>query len=255
MNNKLQYYIDLVLVLTLKELKVRYKNNVLGYVWSVLHPLAFAFVFFVAFKVVMRIQMENYTLFLIAGLFPWQWFSNSVNFSTGVLIGNSSIIKKIDFPREVIPMVTVLNDAIHFLLAFPVIIVFMLIYHTLPSVSWIYGIPVLFILQFFLSYGLCLVFSAVNLFFRDMERLVSIFTTMLFYFTPVIFPETMIPERYRGIINLNPLAPLMINWRNLILTGTIEIKTLIPCLLYSVLFFTAGYILFKKLSYRFAEVL
>lgn len=255
MKKNAQYIIDLLLVLTLKELKVRYKNNVLGYLWSVLHPLAFAFVFFVAFKIVMRIQMENYTLFLIAGLFPWQWFSNSVNFSTGALIGNASIIKKINFPREVIPMVTVLNDAIHFILAFPVIILFMLIYHKLPTISWLYGIPLLFALQFLLIYGLSLIFSAINLFFRDMERLISIFTTLLFYFTPIIYPETMIPEKYRHLIMLNPVAPLMINWRNLILDGRIELVELVPCFIYSVLIFVTGYLLFKKLSYRFAEVL
>jgi len=84
----LQHYIDLLIVLTQKEMKVRYKSSFLGYIWSIANPLAFAFVFFIAFKVVMKIKMENYTLFLITGLFPWQWFSNSVSLSPTIFLGN-----------------------------------------------------------------------------------------------------------------------------------------------------------------------
>ena len=87
-------YRDLILVLTAKEIKVRYKNNVLGYLWSIANPLAFALVFFVAFKIFLKWDIKDYVLFLIAGLFPWQWFANSVGVSCGVFIGNASIIKK-----------------------------------------------------------------------------------------------------------------------------------------------------------------
>jgi lipopolysaccharide transport system permease protein len=89
---KIQHSIDLIIVLTQKELKVKYKNSFLGYLWSIAHPLAFAFVFFLAFKIVMRVEVEDYALFLIAGLFPWQWFSNSVNASALVFLGNASIV-------------------------------------------------------------------------------------------------------------------------------------------------------------------
>jgi len=108
MNRKIQHYIDLITVLTQKEMKVRYKSSFLGYIWSIANPLAFAFVFFIAFKVVMKIQMKDYTLFLITGLFPWQWFSNSVNMSSGMFLGNASIIKKVNFPRNIIPLAMVL---------------------------------------------------------------------------------------------------------------------------------------------------
>ena len=90
MNSRIQHYIGLITILTQKEMKVRYKNSFLGYVWSILNPLAFAFIFFVIFKIVMRIQMENYPLFLITGLFPWQWLSNSVNASPLVFLLNAT---------------------------------------------------------------------------------------------------------------------------------------------------------------------
>jgi len=248
-------YKDLLLVLTQKEMKVRYKSNFLGYIWSIGHPLAFAFVFFIAFKVVMKIQIEGYVLFLIAGLFPWQWFSNSVNASPMVFLGNASIIKKVNFPRNIIPLATILNDLIHFVLSIPVIVLFMLIYHKSPSFSWLYGLPLLLGIQFLMTYGISLMISSINLFFRDLERLTGIFTTLLFYFTPVIYPETMIPEKYKHLINLNPLALLMMSWRNLFLKGVLEPAFLIIAFAYSLAALLLGYQVYRKLSWKFAEVL
>jgi lipopolysaccharide transport system permease protein len=255
MNLKTQHYLDLITVLTQKEIKVRYKNSYLGYLWSIAHPLAFAFVFFVAFKVVMKIQMEDYALFLIAGLFPWQWFANSVNASPMVFLGNAPIIKKVNFPRNIVPFTLVLQDMIHFILSIPVIVLFMFIYNRSLSLSWFYGIPFLLGIQFLMTYGISLIVSSINLFFRDLERLTAIFTILLFYFTPIIYPETMIPEKYKSLINLNPLAPLMISWRNLFLKGQLESTSLLICLSYSIFAFMIGFLIYRKLSWKFAEVL
>lgn len=252
---KIQHYIDLIVVLTQKELKVKYKSSFLGYLWSVGHPLAFAFVFFVAFKVVMRVEVEDYALFLIAGLFPWQWFSNSVNASPLAFLGNASIIKKVNFSRNLIPFTQVLQDMIHFVLAIPIIMLFLFIYRKAPSLSWLYGIPALLTIQFFMTFGVCLIVSSTNLFFRDLERLTTIFTTLLFYFTPIIYPERMVPEKYKTLINLNPLSPLMVNWRNLFLGGTLEAAYLAISLGYAMLAYLLGYWVYKKLSWKFAEVL
>lgn len=252
---KIQHYIDLIIVLTQKELKVKYKSSFFGYLWSIGHPLAFAFVFLVAFKVVMRIEVEDYALFLITGLFPWQWFSNSVNAAPMVFLGNASIIKKVNFPRNLMPFTQVFQDMIHFVLSIPVIVLFLFIYHKTPSLSWFYGIPVLLIIQFLMTYSISLIVSSTNLFFRDLERLTIILTTLLFYFTPIIYPEKMVPEKYRFLINLNPLSPLMVNWRNLLLTGTLELSYVALSLGYAMLAFVLGYLVYNKLSWKFAEVL
>lgn len=235
-------------------MKVKYKSSFLGYLWSIGHPLAFAFVFFVAFKVVMRIQMEDYALFLIAGLFPWQWFANSINVSSTVFFGNTSLIKKINFPRSIIPLTTVLQDMVHFLLSIPVIVLFMFIYHKSPDPSWFYGIPILLLIQFLLTFGVSLMIASINLFFRDLERLTVIFTTLLFFFTPIIYSEAMIPDEYKHLIGFNPMAPLMISWRNLFLHGQLESTLLITSFAYSIFAMMAGYLIYKKLSWRFAEV-
>ena len=249
-------YKDLIFVLTQKEMKLRYKNNVLGYLWSIANPLAFAIVFYIAFKVFMRIKMENYQLFLITGLFPWQWFSNVVISSPMMFLGgNGPIIKKVNFPKSFIPLAVVLRDTIHFILSIPVIVLFLFIYHKSPSISWTYGVPLLLFIQALMIYGISLIVSSINLFFRDLEKLVTIFMTLIFYFTPIIYPVSMIPERYQYLIKFHPLAPLIINWKNLFLNGTLDSAYLIISLAYSIVFFTVGYLIFKRLSWRFAEAL
>lgn len=255
MKRNTRHYIDLIIVLTQKEIKVRYKSSIFGYLWSIGHPLAFAFVFFIAFKVVMKIQMEDYALFLIAGLFPWQWFANSVNASPMVFLSNASIIKKVNFPRNIIPLTIVLQDMIHFILSIPVIVLFMFIYHKHPGLSWLYGIPFLLATQLLMTYGISLLVSSINLFFRDLERLTVIITTLLFYFTPIFYPETMIPQKYQPLLNFNPLAPLMISWRNLFLHDQVDPVCLVVSLSYSISALILGHFVYRKLSWRFAEVL
>lgn len=253
--HSIEYYRDLVIALTQKELKVRYKRSFLGYLWSVANPLALALVFFVAFKVVMKIQIENYTLFLISGLFPWQWFSNSVNSSAMVFVGNASLIKKVNFRREVLVIAMVLNDMLHFILSIPVIVIFIFVYGIKPSPLWLIGIPLLLITQFIITFGLSIAISTINLFFRDIERIVFIFTTLMFYLTPIIYSENMVPDKYKSLILLNPLSLLMISWRNLFIKGTMDFKSVTLAFVYSLLLVAIGYLIFRKLRWRFAEVL
>jgi len=255
MNRALQYRLDLLTVLTQKELKVRYKSSFLGYIWSVAHPLALTLVFFLAFKVIMRIQIENFMLFLIAGLFPWQWFSNSVGMAPGILLGNSSLIKKVSFPRHFILLTMVVQDMLHYLFAVPVLVAVVLLYGIKPTVAWIYGFPVLLALQFLLTYGVVLIISSVNLFFRDLERLTQIFLMLLFYATPIFYSESMIPEKYRYLLTLNPLSPLIVSWRNLYMSGTIDFGYLLETFGWALFIFLLGKLVFNKLSSKFAEVL
>jgi lipopolysaccharide transport system permease protein len=203
----------------------------------------------------MRVEVEDYALFLIAGLFPWQWFSNSVNASALAFLGNASIIKKINFSRNLIPFTLVVQDMIHFLLAIPIIVLFLFIYNKSPWITWLYGIPILLAIQFTLTFGFSLIVSSTNLFFRDLERLIVIFTTLLFYFTPIIYPEKMVPVEYKYLINLNPLSPLMVNWRNLFLTGSLDLSYLIISIAYAIVALGLGCWVYKRLSWKFAEVL
>src|SRR5262249_19816065 len=149
-HRRVSYFADLVFVLVQKEMKVRYKNSVLGYTWSVANPLLFTAVYYVALGVFLRFDIPGYPypLFLIAGQFPWQCVATSVSCAPMVFIGNASLIKKVRFPRNVLVASVVLNDAIHFLLTIPVIVLLLLWYGFVPSWSWVPGIPLLAFAQF-----------------------------------------------------------------------------------------------------------
>jgi lipopolysaccharide transport system permease protein len=253
--NQLSRYAELTLVLTKKEIKVRYKSYLLGYVWSIANPLAFAFVFYVVFQVVMKIQIENYVLFLICGLFPWQWFSNSVNASPATFLGNASLIKKIKFPRSSVVLAMILQDAAHFALSLPVVVLFLLAYGSSPSLTWIWGIPILMFAQLLLTFGSALFLATVNLFFRDMERLVAVIMVFVFYFTPVLYSDKMIPDKYVSLLTLHPVAPLIISWRSLLLDGIVNVAYVEISLVHASVIFFIGYLVYRKLAWRFAEVL
>jgi lipopolysaccharide transport system permease protein len=178
-SNPFGRYFDVLIALTQKELRVRYKSYLLGYVWSLAQPLAFACVFYFAFKVAMKVQTKDYVLFLLSGLFPWQWISNSINVSPMMFLMNASIIKKVNFPRSAVVVALVLQDAIHFIFSLPILIVFGLIYGRTPSLTWIVGLPFLLLLQVGCLTGYALFIASLNIFFRDLERLTSLLMTIL----------------------------------------------------------------------------
>lgn len=250
----LESYWDLLVLLVQKELKVRYKKNVLGYVWSIANPLAFAFVYFFAFKVVMRIQAEAYPLVLLSGLFPWQWYANTITTSPNYFISTSAIIRKVSFPLSTIPLAATLNNMLHFLFSVPVLLLMLFFYHRIPTVHWIYGLLLLVVIQTTTLYGISLMLSALNLFLRDIERVAQIVAQFAFFFTPIVYTVDLIPERYRVFLPLNPAAPLMVSWRDLILKGQFDWMYVLISAGYALIFLGLGYWVFRKLSYRFAEV-
>jgi len=253
--NDLSYYWDLTLVLTKKEIKIRYKSSFLGYLWSIVNPLSFALVFYLAFSIVFRIGIENYPLFLICGLFPWQWLSNSINTSTEIFVLNAPLVKKTVFPKSALVLALVLQDMVHYVLALPVIALFALHYGTYPTLAWLYGVPVLLLIQLIMTFGAALLLASINLFFRDIARLVNTLMLLLFYCTPVLYSEAMIPEQYRWLIHVNPLAPLMINWRSVLIDGRLLMDLLLVSALYALLVLYAGHKIYERFRWRFAEVL
>jgi lipopolysaccharide transport system permease protein len=245
---------DLVLVLLGKELKVRYKNTVLGYAWSVLNPLAFAMVLFFVFKVIIRIPVPNYPLFLVTGLFPWQWFQNSVNAANGYFLGNALLIKRVRFPRIVLVFASVSNDMVHFLASILVILALMFHYRAAPSLSWLWQLPLLLLAQFLLTFGLATMVATANLFFRDLERLTNVCTLLWFYMTPITYDPAMIPARLRYVIYANPMATMVLCWRDVFLRGQLHVQLLAPALASSAVIFALGWMVYEWKKWRFAEI-
>lgn len=246
---------DILFVLLQKELKVRYNNKLLGYLWSIANPLASAFVYYIAFQILMRINVPDYPLILISSVFPWQWMSNSIGSSPNVFVGNSSIIKKVNFPRNIVPLCMVSNHMIHFVMSIPVIVLFLVLYNRAPSISWLYGIPLMMVVHFAMAYGIALTLASINLFFRDLDRLAHIVLNFAFYLTPILYPVETVPERVRHLLVLNPFAPLIINWRELFIYGNFNWFYWLISAGYGALFLAIGTVVYRRLSWKFAEVL
>jgi lipopolysaccharide transport system permease protein len=252
---KINYLKDLIVVLTKKELKIRYNNNVLGYFWSIGNPLAFGLVYWFVFCIIMKSPVENFPLFLVAGLFPWQWMANSIAVGPMTFVGNSPIIKKVRFPRNLISLVVVIQDMIHFWASIPIIIIFLFYFNMRPTFHWIYGIFILSIIQLIFTYSLNLLIATINLFFRDMEKLTGILTTFMFYLTPVLYSIDLVPERFRQFLIFHPLAHLMNAWRTLFIKGYLDWFSVAQSLVVALIIFLLAQSVFNKLQFRFAEVI
>ncbi len=245
---------DLVVILTQKEMKSRYKNSALGYVWSVANPLLFAVIYYIVFGQIMKVPIDNYAAFLIAGLMPWQWLANSVIAAPHVFLANATLIKKVRFPRHVLVVSYVLNEGIHFMLSIPVIGGVLLANGIRPSWSWLFGIPILLVAQFLIVYGIAITLASLNLFFRDLERLTALFITVLFFLTPITYSSAMAPDSYRTVLFANPVAPLIASWRELFLHGQFSWLVIGSCYLSALGTLLAGTFVYWRMSPKFAEV-
>jgi lipopolysaccharide transport system permease protein len=249
------YLFDLAVVITEKELKVRYKSSFFGYLWSIANPLLFAMIYFFIFKLIMRVQIPNYTVFLITGLFPWQWFASATTNSLFSFIANAQIIKKTVFPRSVIPLSNVLMECLHFICTIPVIVIFLFVYDMRPTINWLWGIPLIGLGQMLMTFGIALMLSTLNLFFRDLERFVTLGIMLMFYCTPILYSSDMIPEKYHWLVSYNPMANMVVSWRELFMNGVVNYLEISYLYVYGIVFLLIGSWIFNKLKYRFAEIL
>lgn len=255
MTRSLRQKIDLLRLLTRKEITLKYKRTYFGFLWSLLNPLLTAIVLFFAFKVIMRFKMDDYALFLLTALFPWTWFAASVTMSANALTSNVSLLKKLVFPKHFLIIALILGQLVNLLFAIPVIFMLGLFYGKMPSMEWIIGIPILIIVQFMVIYGVSLAVSMINAFFRDMEHLVSVVVNMLFWMTPIIYPLEAIPEKYRVLLSLNPIMYLVDAWRELLLHNRIKWDSIGISALTALFVLAAGIYIFHKMEDKLDEVL
>lgn len=246
---------DLVYILTVKEIKTRYKNSIFGYVWSLANPLAYALIFYFAFGIIFRFKVENYALFLICGLFPWQWLNNSITSSTRIFLQNSNLIKKSVFPRYILQIANCLQDGFHFLMTIPVIFIFLLVFDVGLNPVFFIGIPLLVFIQFIMVVGASLVMGTLNVFFRDIDYMTQILFQMLFYLTPILYPLSKVPDEYAGFILFNPFAPIVLAWKDLYLDGVLNEQYILLSIMYSMLSIVIGFLVYRKLSWKFAEAM
>lgn len=255
MNRERRRKIDLFWLLTKKELTLKYKRTTIGIFWSLLHPFLTTVVLFIAFKVFMRFEMENYIFFLLCALFPWNWFYTTVIMSTQALTNNVNLIKTTRFPIHFLIMATVFAQLINFLLALLIIVGLSYIYGKGIGINYFLGIPILIVIQLIVLTGASLAISIVNVYFRDLEHIASVFLTMLFWLTPIIYPLELVPETYRIYVSINPLTHLVTAWRDLFMLGFINWNSVLVSFGSSVIFLLFGIIVFKKLKKNLYEIL
>lgn len=259
-------YRDLVWNLVARDLKVRYKNSVLGIVWSMLNPLGMMLVFTVVFTILIpNNSIERFPIFVMCGLLPWNWFSGSVVGSIYSVVNSASLVKKVFFPREVLPISVVLSNLVHFLLALVVLLGMMLVSGT-PLTRWILLLPLLIAIQFVFTMGLGFFLSAVNVHFRDTAPIMDVLMLAWFFLTPVVYSTDLIPQVkvilgyeipvQRLAYIVNPMASLIASYRVILYNGAPpDLGFLLRTVVTAIACFVIGYLYFVRSSKNFGEVL
>ncbi len=257
-------YRELVAMLVMRELKARYKNSALGFLWSLLNPLGMMVVFTIVSTFLMPSnQIDKYPIFLLCGLLPWNFFQAGVVGSIDSVVGNANLIKKVYFPREVLPIVSVLAQLVNFLLALVVLFAVLLVFRAHIS-PWVWALPLVIFVQTLLILGVALILSTLNVFYRDVAMIMEVVMLAWFFLTPIFYPIDVLPrsaELFGITINLhwwmyviNPMSSIISAYRDLLYWGYLtDIYFLSRTVMTSVGVLVVGYWFFLRCSGRFGE--
>ena len=247
---------ELLYMITWREIRIRYKQSVMGLLWAVLMPIIITCAGIVVRVAASRVSGRPITGEDIGGIgvkaLPWAFFVSALRFGTASLTGNSSLVTKIKFPRLIFPLSSVLTSLFDMAIAIPVLVVLLPFAgaRVSPAILWV---PVLLFILIVFTAGLCVLFSAANLFFRDIKYIVEVVLTFAIFFTPVLY-DASVAGQWRTILMLNPIAPLLEGLNSSVILGH---PPELPWVAYSaalaILLFWGGVIFFRRLEPRFAE--
>jgi len=244
-------YRALVRSLVSRELKARYRGSVLGFLWSFVNPLLLLLTYTLVFSVILpnrQPDIQPYFLFLFCGILPWTWFSASLAESSGVIIASGNLIKKVLFPAEVLPTVSVLANLVHFLLGLPILFAFLAWKGHLAWTALLIPLPML--VQLVLTVGLALLLSALTVHFRDLQNILTHVLHLWFFATPVIYSYAAIGEGtlLRRALRLNPMTHVIVTYQQMLFHGNVDHwRGLFLALLVGLVAFAAGALLFDRL--------
>ena len=238
-----------------KEFRGKYKKSFLGILWSFINPLLQLLVYALIFPHILRIQEDNYVMFLFVALIPWNFFAGTLAQSTSVIISNSGILKKVYFPREILPISIVLSGAINFLVS--TIIIFVALFISGIGISqYILLLPVVLIVQCIIILAFVFVLSAITVYIRDLEYFISVLLQLWMYLTPVLYSINMIPEQFARIFYINPMVQITNAYRDIFYYQVMpDIKALGIWFVIGTIGVLVGYKVFKKFEKGFAEEL
>ncbi len=251
----LYQYRELLKTNVQKEIRGKYKGAWLGIIWSFLNPLLMLLVYSLVFPYIMRVQIPNYTMFLMTALMPWNFFTQTVANSSFAVIASGSILKKVYFPREILPISVVLSNVVNFLITFIIIIVFLILSGV--GLSWtILLFPLVLIVQTILMFGIAFILSSITVYARDVEHIVNVIVMALFYGTPIVYTIDMLPAQFQTLLQLNPMTSIIGAYRDVLFYQKLpDFASLGIVAIVSVIIMVFGLWLFRKLQRNFVEEL
>ena len=246
-------YRNLIWQLAWSEFKLRYKNSILGYFWSLLEPLLMLLVLYMVFSNLMKVQVEYYQLFLFIGIIIWGFLSRATTIGMFSIVGKPEMVKKIYFPREIFVISSCITALLMSIFESLVFIMFMIYFRVPISINLAYVFPII-ILLFIMSLGIALALSALNVFYRDVQFIWQVLLQIGFYATPILYTIDIFPKNLQTFALLNPVARIIISARDTIIYSTpAKIEDLLFIFLSSIFFLLVGYVIFSRLESGFAE--
>ncbi|MGB5685605.1 MAG: ABC transporter permease [Candidatus Electrothrix sp.] len=254
--DQLIYLRDLLRELIIRDLKLRYKRSILGIAWTLVNPLTQLLVLLFVFNSVIQLDIPHYTSFLFSGLIIWYWFHGGLIQATGSIVANRDLIRRPGFPSPILPVVAVLSHLIHFLLALPVLIVFLIIDDS-SITGAIVVLPLIIALQFLVTLSISYAVAAFHVTFRDTQYMLGVLLNFLFYLTPIFYELEAVPDRFRPFYNLNPMAHLIDAYRDILIQGILPQHpvSLIMIAFLGTVLLIIGHGYFVRASYTFVEEL
>ena len=238
-----------------KEIRGKYKNSFLGVIWSFLNPLLQIAVYAIVFQMILKNPQENYVVFLCCGLIPWTFFSTAISRSAFTMIENGNILKKVYFPREILPISIVTSEAANFLISTIIILAFV-IFSGIGITKYILVYPLIFIAQYLLLIAISFIVSSVCVYVRDLQHFIGIFLQLLFYATPIVYSVETLPPEAAWILKLNPMTYIIEGYRDIFYNQTMpDIQSILILIAIVLVAIVIGYLIFNKLQKGFAEEL
>lgn len=253
---ELYAYREMIFSLVRRDLNGRYKGSALGFLWTFINPLLQLGVYTMVFSVIMRNGITDYYLFLFVALIPWIFFSTSLSGGSSCIWSQKEMVKKIYFPREVLPIAFVTSQFVNMLLSFLVIFAVLIVSGKGINLIALLYLPVIMIVEYILALSVAMISSAVTVYLRDVEYILGIVTMAWQFLTPVMYSVDVVPERMRTVFNLNPMTPVIVAYRDILYYKKVpELGTLVQAVCLGMVLLVLGMVVFSRLKRHFAEEL
>ena len=249
-------YREMIYSLVRRDIRGRYKASILGVLWMLVDPLCQLIIYTIVFSFILPSGIDKFYLFLFVALVPWIFFNQCMSGGSTIILANQDMIKKIYFPREIIPISYTISNLINMLLSFIAVFVVVIVSRIPVSLSCLAYLPLVILDEFFLSLGIVLITCGINVYFRDVQYILNVISLGWMYLTPILYPRTLIPEQYRHFFYFNPLTVIIESYRDILYYGQIpDLRKLFLSLLCSFGIMMIGFWCFGYLKKRFAEEL